>query len=95
MNPCPDNAQGPKFLPQLRDQSQEWRYVNDEIRQGRKLVRVFFSVTAFSPKGKGDTNERVLKSVYRAAGWGRYTERTQIYAKVLPCLRRRASGEAV
>ena len=26
---------------------------------------------------------------------GRYTERTQIYAKVLPCLRRRASGEAV
>ena len=27
--------------------------------------------------------------------WGRYTERTQIYAKVLPCLRRRASGEAV
>jgi hypothetical protein len=29
------------------------------------------------------------------ATWGRYTERTQIYAKVLPCLRRRASGEAV
>ena len=29
------------------------------------------------------------------AGRGRYTERTQIYAKVLPCLRRRASGEAV
>ncbi len=31
----------------------------------------------------------------RKPGWGRYTERTQIYAKVLPCLRRRASGEAV
>ena len=30
-----------------------------------------------------------------AYAWGRYTERTQIYAKVLPCLRRRASGEAV
>jgi conjugal transfer ATP-binding protein TraC len=58
-----------RFLPQLREQSQEWRYVNDEIRQGRKLVRVFYSVTSFSPKGKGDANERVLKSVYRAAGW--------------------------
>ena len=58
-----------RFLPQLRDQSQEWRFVNDEIRQGRKLVRVFFSVTSFSPKGRGDANERVLKSVYRAAGW--------------------------
>ncbi len=32
-------------------------------------MRVFFSVTSFSPKGQGDSNERVLKSVYRAAGW--------------------------
>lgn len=63
------DSKSSRFLPQLREQSQEWRYVNDEIRQGRKLVRVFFSVTAFSPKGKGDANERVLKSVYRAAGW--------------------------
>ncbi|MDF0544835.1 type IV secretion system protein TraC [Sphingobium sp. H39-3-25] len=63
------DSKSSRFLPQLKDQSQEWRYVNDEIRQGRKLVRVFFSVTSFSPKGKGDANERVLKSVYRAAGW--------------------------
>ncbi|WP_067104990.1 type IV secretion system protein TraC [Sphingopyxis granuli] len=63
------DSKSARFLPQLREQSQEWRYVNDELRQGRKLVRVFFSVTAFSPKGKGDANERVLKSVYRAAGW--------------------------
>ena len=63
------DSKSSRFLPQLRDQSQEWRYVNDELRQGRKLVRVFFSVTSFSPKGRGDANERVLKSVYRAAGW--------------------------
>lgn len=63
------DSRSSRFLPQLRDQSHEWRYVNDEIRQGRKLVRVFYSVTAFSPEGKGDANERVLKSVYRAAGW--------------------------
>ena len=63
------DSKSARFLPQLRDQSQEWRYVNDELRQGRKLVRVFFSVTSFSPKGRGDANERVLKSVYRAAGW--------------------------
>jgi conjugal transfer ATP-binding protein TraC len=63
------DSKSARFLPQLREQSQEWRYVNEELRQGRKLVRVFFSVTSFSPKGKGDANERVLKSVYRAAGW--------------------------
>lgn len=38
----------------------------------------------------GSTNGKTKRQ-----GWGRYTERTQIYAKVLPCLRRRASGEAV
>ncbi|ATI80550.1 type IV secretion system protein TraC [Sphingobium yanoikuyae] len=63
------DSKSARFLPQLRDQSQEWRHVNDELRQGRKLVRVFLSVTSFSLKGKGDANERVLKSVYRAAGW--------------------------
>src|SRR3546814_1129567 len=42
---------------------------SDVCSSDLKLVRVFFSVTAFSPKGKGDANERVLKSVYRAAGW--------------------------
>src|SRR3546814_12973363 len=56
------DSKSARFLPQLREQSQEWRYVNDELRQGRKLVRVFFSVTSFSPKGRGDANERVLKS---------------------------------
>ncbi|MGF7151636.1 conjugal transfer ATP-binding protein TraC [Sphingomonas zeicaulis] len=63
------DSKSARFLPQLRDQSQEWRYVTDELKQGRKLVRAFYNVTAFSPKGKGDSNERVLKSVYRAAGW--------------------------
>ncbi len=63
------DSKSARFLPQLREQSQEWKHVNDEIRQGRKLVRLFYSVTAFSPKGKGDANERILKSVYRAAGW--------------------------
>ena len=63
------DSKSARFLPQLRDQSQEWKHVNDEIRQGRKLIRLFYSVSAFSPKGKGDANERILKSVYRAAGW--------------------------
>lgn len=63
------DSKSSRFLPQLREQSQEWKYVNDELRQGRKLVSVFYSVTAYSPKGRGDANERTLKSIYRAAGW--------------------------
>lgn len=63
------DSKSARFLPQLREQSQEWRHVNEEVRQGRKLTRAFFSVTSYSPMGCGDANERVLKSVYRAAGW--------------------------
>ncbi|MBJ7499647.1 MAG: type IV secretion system protein TraC [Sphingopyxis sp.] len=64
-----------RFLPQLREQSREWQYVQDELRQGRKLVRVFYGVTSVSPKGRGDADERVLKSVYRAAGWDLHDDR--------------------
>ncbi|SEK04117.1 conjugal transfer ATP-binding protein TraC [Sphingobium sp. AP50] len=63
------DSKSARFLPQLKEQSQEWARVNDELKQGSKLVRLFYCVTAFSPEGKGDTNERVLKSVYRACGW--------------------------
>jgi conjugal transfer ATP-binding protein TraC len=63
------DSKSARMLPQLKDQSAEWKFVKDELRQGRKLVQAFYSVTTFSPKGKGDANERVLKSVYRAAGW--------------------------
>ena len=63
------DSKSARFLPQLKEQSQEWARVNDELKQGSKLVKLFYSVTAFSPQGKGDANERVLKSVYRACGW--------------------------
>src|SRR3546814_8996329 len=52
------DSKSARFLPQLREQSQEWRFVNDEVRQGRKLVRVFFSITSFSPQQIGRANER-------------------------------------
>src|SRR5436309_9322447 len=60
-------------LPDLfREQSQEWRHVNEEIRQGRKLVRVFFSVTSFSPKGQGEIGRascRERVEIWAVAGW--------------------------
>ncbi|MDF0490466.1 type IV secretion system protein TraC [Sphingomonas sp. H39-1-10] len=69
------DSQSARFLPQLREQSREWQYVQEELRQGRKLVRVFYGVTAISPLGRGDADERVLKSVYRAAGWDLHDDR--------------------
>ena len=34
-----------------------------------KLVQVYYTVGIMSPKGKGDANERTIKSIYKAAGW--------------------------
>lgn len=63
------DSKSARLLPQLKEQSAEWKHVKDELRQGRRLLQVFYSVTAFSPMGRGDANERVIKSMYRAAGW--------------------------
>src|SRR3546814_6395113 len=56
------NSQSAKFTPQIRDQSREWEYVQDQLRQGQKLVRVFYSVMSVSPYGEGDRHERNLKA---------------------------------
>jgi conjugal transfer ATP-binding protein TraC len=64
-----------RFAPQLREQSQEWATVRDEMQEGRKLVKGFYGVTMMAPSGKGDACERALKSIYRSAGWDLIDER--------------------
>src|SRR3546814_15248145 len=89
------NSQSAKFTPQVRDQSREWEYVQDQLRQGQKLVRVFHGVMSVSPYGEGDRNERNLKAVYKAAGWElqdeRYLQMAGLLA-VMPLKIGRASG---
>ena len=75
-----------KFLPQLKDQSREWELVQEELRQGNKLVRAFYGVTAFSPKGRAEANERVLKSMYKACGWDLHSEKYMQMVGFLACL---------
>lgn len=64
-----------RFLPRIAEQSAEWSHVQAELQEGRKLVRVFYGVTAFSPLGDADRNERAIKSIYKAAGWDLIDER--------------------
>ena len=69
------DSQSAKFTPNIRESSAEWRSVQDEMAQGRKLVQVFYGVTLYSAMGEGDQNERTLKSIYRSAGWDLADER--------------------
>lgn len=58
-----------KLVPQLKTQSAEWQHVQQQVRLGQKLVQIYYSVTMISPKGRGDSNERTCKAIYKAAGW--------------------------
>ena len=64
-----------RFLPRIAEQSAEWQHVQAELQEGRRLVRVFYGVTTWSPLGQGDRHERAVKSIYKAAGWDLSDER--------------------
>lgn len=69
------DSKSSRFLPQLADQRDEWQHVQQEMRQGRKLCQAYYGVGALSALGRGDINERILKSVYKGAGWDLIDER--------------------
>ena len=69
------DSKSARFMPQLREQSREWEYVQEQLRQGQKLVRVYYGVTSFSPVGQGDAHERNLKAIYKSSGWELQDER--------------------
>ena len=64
-----------RFLPKIAEQSAEWRHVQASLAEGSRLVKVFYGLTAWSPLGEGDRNERAIKSIYKAAGWDLIDER--------------------
>ena len=69
------DSRSARWMPQLKDQSREWEYVQEQLRQGQKLVRVYYGVTSFSTYGMGDAHERNLKAIYKSAGWELQDER--------------------
>ena len=80
------DSKSARLLPQLKDQSKEWEHVSQELRLGRKLVQAYYTVGIISPKGKGDANERTIKSMYKAAGWDLLDERFLQIMAFMSCL---------
>jgi len=64
-----------RYVPKLHEQAAEWREVQAQLQEGRRLVRAFYGVTSFSPEGLGDAHERTIKSLYKSAGWDLADER--------------------
>ncbi len=80
------DSKSARLLPQLKDQSREWEHVQSELRLGRKLVQAYLAVGIISPKGRGDANERTVKSMYKAAGWDLLDERFLQIMAFMSCL---------
>lgn len=64
-----------KYLPTLAEQSQDWKLVLEQLRQGQKLLQCYYCVGVMSPMGQGDANEKSVKSVFKAAQWDLHDER--------------------
>ena len=69
------DSRGAKWMPNIREKAAEWRHVQDQLSEGRKVVRLHYGITTFSVADDGDRNERTLKSIYRSAGWDLMDER--------------------
>jgi len=63
------DSKGARMIPQVKDQSREWEWVQDQVRAGQKLTRIYYSVTMISPKAKAEANQGTIKSAYKAMGW--------------------------
>lgn len=64
-----------RFVPGLREQQAEWQYVQEQLSNGRKLVRLYYGLLMYAPEGQGDRYEEQVRSVYSAAGWELIDER--------------------
>lgn len=63
------DGSGAKLVPSIREAASEWERVQQQVRLGQKLVKVYYALTMISPLGRGDTNARTLKAIYKACAW--------------------------
>ncbi|PEQ11041.1 type-IV secretion system protein TraC [Novosphingobium sp. PC22D] len=62
-------GQGVKLVPKIKDQAAEWRMVQDRVKSGEKLIRTYYTLSIIAPRGTAETAERLVKGMYKAAGW--------------------------
>ncbi|MEM9093944.1 MAG: type IV secretion system protein TraC [Pseudomonadota bacterium] len=58
-----------RFLPELKDKADDWKWVRERVRDGARLVRAGYFLMAFAPEGEGEAAERALRSLYKNMGW--------------------------
>lgn len=58
-----------RFLPELNQKAEDWKWVRERIRDGQRLVKAGYFVVTIAPEDKGEVAERGIRSIYRSLGW--------------------------
>lgn len=58
-----------KFMPNLINEIDEWRFVRKQFEQGSRIVKTNYQVTLFGRASEMARSEQVLLSLYRANAW--------------------------
>ncbi|MEL6238923.1 MAG: DUF5934 domain-containing protein, partial [Pseudomonadota bacterium] len=63
------DGHGAKLVPSIREQAAEWEYIQAQVKAGEKLIQCYYAVSVLAPEGEGESCERTMKALYKAAGW--------------------------
>lgn len=58
-----------RFMPKIHKEYEDWRFVNNRLSEGDKLVKTYYSVVIFSETTQADFAERKIRDLYRSNGW--------------------------
>ena len=76
-----------KYMPELKEKSQDFAFVNQHTRAGQKLVDTYFQVTLFSSEEKLEEASQMLTSIYKKKAFQLISERymqLQSYMSLIP-----------
>ena len=75
-----------KYVPELLTQQKDWSFVREKLKDGQKLVKTYYQVTVFAPRGMGDAIETTVREVYGSHGWQLARDRYMQMQSFMACL---------
>lgn len=76
-----------KYMPELREKAEDFKFVGRHIREGQKLVEIYFQLTLFSPPDLLPEATQIATSIYKKKSFNMVSERymqLQSYMSLIP-----------
>lgn len=75
-----------KYVPEIAKQQQDWSFVKSKLKDGQKLVKAFYQVIFFAPRGQGDSIAATIRELYEAHEWHLVRDRYMQLQSFMACL---------